>query len=373
MTVQVSAGLLFGIAYLAKAVALPFSCILIIAVGILWVVCQQTPPMRALRSLAMTFLGLFLIAGPWILLLSLKYERPVFSTSAEINHSIMGPSHSDGKHPTFREFHVPEQGRVTSWEDPSPAKYTHWSPLESSKNVFHQLKLMVKNAQAALFALKVFDWLGIGLICVIFGFCFHMPWRENLRLHRWRWSAVFVGCLVAVYLPVYGGDMRYYLAAYPFLLGGSLGFVGYLVRDPSNQTKVLSVLAVGFVAVSFLFPLSLIPTPNEKPGYQAAKILRDKLQAIHITGPIASVCESKDIAYYTAFLMEIPYHGNYRAAQTVEDVQTSSAKIMIVERGTVVDANLKKDKNFIPLEEDLFDSLGRDDIPDANVYINTKL
>lgn len=56
-SVQFSAGLLFGAAYLAKAPGLPFAFILIVAVGALWVVSQQTSPMHALRSAAITFLG----------------------------------------------------------------------------------------------------------------------------------------------------------------------------------------------------------------------------------------------------------------------------------------------------------------------------
>jgi len=155
LSVQFSSGLLFGAAYLAKAVALPLSFILISAAGLLWTICQQTSPARALRSVAITFLGVFVIAGPWILVLSFKYERPVFSTSGEINHALMAPDNAERTHPTFRIFHLPEEGRVTSWEDPRVPSYPGWSPLETAKDMIHQLKVIKSNAKKIFNIYKV--------------------------------------------------------------------------------------------------------------------------------------------------------------------------------------------------------------------------
>jgi hypothetical protein len=372
--VQISAGLLFGAAYLAKAVALPLSGILIMAAGLLWAICRQTSPTRALRSAAITFLGLILIAGPWILVLSFKYERPVFSTSAEINHTIVGPASINRGHPTSRTFHVPQNGRISSWEDPSLVTYVRWSPFDSLKNMKHQLRVIRENVDRILFILKNFDWLGIGLVAVIFGFLLHAPWKQNIRLDRWRWSAIFIGCLAGIYLPVAARSVRYYLATYPFLLGGSLCYVGHLAKSLSGQVKMLPIIALTLVSLSFLVPLAdSFSSLSPNTSYQAAKVLKGKLKAINITGPIASTSKSDKIAMYTAFLMEVPYHGKSPKAETVEDVESSAAKIIIVDRGTLVDLSLSQDKSFMSLDERMFDSLGKDAEPGAKVYINTKI
>jgi hypothetical protein len=372
-SVQFSAGLLFGAAYLAKAPALPLSFILIMAAGLLWTICQQTSPTRALRSAAITFVGLMLIAGPWIVVLSFKYERLVFSTSAGISHAVLGPSDVERGHPTFKDFQIPEQGRMSSWEDPGSNSYAHWSPFENAANFRHQLGIIYWNANKIISILKGFDWLGIGLVSVIFGFLFHAPWRQNIRLDRWRWAAIFIGCLVVIFLPVAGGEGRYYFSVYPFLLGGSLGYVGHLAKSRSDQGKILHIMALTLISLSFLFPLvngSFFP---KRPSYQAAKVLKEKLNDLNISGPIASTSRLKNIDSYTAYLMKVPYHGRSEKSQTVEEVEASLAKIIIVDRGTSLDENLNKDRSFISLDEGIFDSLVKDFDFSVKVYINTKI
>ncbi len=372
-SVQFSAGLIFGAAYLAKAPGLPFAFILIMAAALLWTVCQQTSPTRALRSAAITIIGLMFIAGPWILILSLKYEKPVFSTSAGISHAVMGPPGVGRGHPTFSDFHVPEQGRVSSWEDPISKKYSHWSPFDSTENLRHQLRIVHNNVMKTIRMLKDFDWLGIGLVSVIFGFLFHAPWRQNIRSDRWRWSAIFIGCLVVIFLPGYAGEKRYYFSVYPFLLGTSLGYVGHLAKSWSGQAKILHAMALALVSISFLSPLANGSFFPQRPSYQAAKVLKERLNALHISGPIASTSRLENIDAYTAFLMQVPWHGRSERSQTVEEVESSLAKIIIVDRGTLVDENLHNDTSFICLDEKMFDSLGKDFESGVNVCINTKI
>jgi hypothetical protein len=369
-SVQLSGGLLFGLAYLAKAVALPLSFVLIITVGLLLIISQRISPLRAIRSAAITFFGVFLIAGPWILVLSFKYERPVFSTSAEISHAVLSPT--EGGHPAFREFHIPEPGRNSPWEDPNPKEYAHWSPLDNTENIRHQFRIIFSNAIKILKRLKDFDLLGIGLVSVLLGFLFHAPWKENMLLHPWRWSAIIIACLVGIYLPVASRDVRYYLAVYPFLLGGSLGYVGHQVEGQLGQGKLLPVMVVVLVSLSFFFPLATGSFIPHRLPYQAAKVLKEKLTALQISGPIASTSRLKNIDSYTAFLMKVPWHGRSEKAQTVEEVEASQAKIIIVDRGTLMDINLENDKRYISLDEKLFDALGADGDLGVKIYINTK-
>ena len=46
----------------------------------------------------------------------------------------------------------------------------------------------------------------------------------------------------------------------------------------------------------------------------------EKLNALNISGPIASTSRLENIDSYTAFLMKVPWHGRSERAQTVEEV-----------------------------------------------------
>ena len=86
------AGLFYGLAYLAKSVALPISIALIITLHGLRILAGDRPARAGIKAAIRTFLTLMVIASPWILILSYHYGFPTFSTSALINHAIVGPS-----------------------------------------------------------------------------------------------------------------------------------------------------------------------------------------------------------------------------------------------------------------------------------------
>jgi hypothetical protein len=140
---QFTAGMLWGTAYLAKAVAFPLAFGLGSSIAGLWVISRRTNLKIVLRSAAMTLLGFLLVAAPWVVTLSLKYQGFTFSTSAKISHAIAGPHGKPGAHPQV--FHIPEPGRIWWWEDPSPNFYQdlYWSPLESLTYAKHQTSSLV--------------------------------------------------------------------------------------------------------------------------------------------------------------------------------------------------------------------------------------
>jgi hypothetical protein len=111
----VLAGLLWGLAYLAKPVALPWMLLVAVAQGLLE---ARTHP-SCWRKSAITVGTAMLIALPWIFVISAKYNRITISTSGPIAHAIAGPLDVDRYHPTFVTLHRPGKGRITSWEDPT--------------------------------------------------------------------------------------------------------------------------------------------------------------------------------------------------------------------------------------------------------------
>jgi len=79
--------------------------------------------------------GMMLLVLPWAMVLSLHYGEPTFSTSAALNHALVGPHNPDWLHPSSAVYNVPEAGRITTWEDPTLLRnhplYKPWSPLSS--------------------------------------------------------------------------------------------------------------------------------------------------------------------------------------------------------------------------------------------------
>ena len=203
------AGIVLGTAYLAKAVALPVSALMIIALAGTNVAVCQSSLRQTVRATTIIVAGFLIVAGPWIGILSYKYGHPVFSTIGPILHALVGPPDMARDHPDKLHFYKPETGRITTLEDRTNLPYNYWSPLESVAYAVHQARLIHRNAHTIVQYLKTFDWLGLGLISAIFGYLFGVPWRKSLQEEPWRLSFIPIASLAVIYLPVYAGAVRH--------------------------------------------------------------------------------------------------------------------------------------------------------------------
>ena len=168
-------GATWGLAYLAKAVALPVGVVVSVLLALCWRRGQAENRQAAWRQLSQA-LGLFLlVALPWIITLSVKYDKPTFSTSGAIAHAIVGPGNErPAPHPFGSTVYQPDTGRVTAWEDPSRMNYDYWSPFGSGENFSHQLSLIGRNTLTEFQFLAAFDgvgklfgWFGLGTLVFI--------------------------------------------------------------------------------------------------------------------------------------------------------------------------------------------------------------
>jgi hypothetical protein len=151
----VAAGLCAGLAYLAKAYMLPF-ILAQLPLALLFLarrgVCSSSQPEGSLRasfrwrpwlsSVGWALLGLMLVAGPWIAVLSAHYGRLTFSTAGPANHANVGPS-------CFRLDPL--------WNPPLQADFIFdphfgpdWSPFQSQHHFWHQLYLIYFNTRNGL-------------------------------------------------------------------------------------------------------------------------------------------------------------------------------------------------------------------------------
>jgi hypothetical protein len=137
-----SAGLFAGFAYLAKGYMLPF-LLIHLPVSLLILSRRGCKDSKArtgagwLRTLLLAGLGLSLVAGPWIAVLSAHYGHVTFSTAGSANHANVSPSNF---------------GHDPLWKPPlepdfilNPHYGPDWSPFQSLSSFRHQLFLVFHN------------------------------------------------------------------------------------------------------------------------------------------------------------------------------------------------------------------------------------
>ena len=371
---QLAAGVLWGVAYLAKAVAIPIAAAVLVAVSVRFIVARPSAWKGIAVAVATTALGMLLIASPWIGLISHKYGRLTFSTSARINHAIAGPSDVDRDHPVARTFHVPEAGRVTVWEDPTRMDYKYWSPFDSIRYAVHQAKLMYWNAYRVVDAMGRFDRLGFGMTAAFLGFILARPWRRAISDAPWRWAAVLIAALAAPYLPVYAQLDRYYEAAYPLLAIAGLRFVSALAPAAPTGFRWRRALGLAGVFVSMVQDPTAWRSADFITGTPDAyaEQIAVSLKRAGIVGPVAGA--GKDAGwpggehahFYVAYFLNQPDYGA-EATPTPDRCVSSGASLLVVPRNTLVARDLSEDPRFEDLDATLFSRWGQP-IPPLKVF-----
>ena len=388
---QAACGAAWGGAYLAKAIGLPLAGAVITSVAMArWFLFRRGFLMSAAeskgcsaRSFLLAWLRTLGVTGlvclPWILVLSFHYGRPVFSTSGPIAHAVVGPADLERYHPFARVFHSPDQGRITSWEDPSGMNYRYWSPLENAAYRTHQIGLIQKNAETAVGLLGSFDAFGVGVLG-LFGAAVSLGFRMRRRVEgrpvlSWEIAWVPIVCLVLLYLPVYLSwfDQRYFFFALPLMLAvcfGGLERFGELTGTGLRATPLgawvgvaQAVLCLVFLAPNFR-PMGMALDGAPDPASFYARDLAARLKGLGISGRVAgsAILTGGRTGIYLAYYMDQPWLGD-ELKPTAQRIASSGAELMVVTRRDALQAELGRDPRFEDLDEKLFKTL-----KDAEAY-----
>ncbi|MEY4879785.1 MAG: hypothetical protein RJB62_1254 [Pseudomonadota bacterium] len=350
-------GLIYGIAYLAKSIALPLAIAIVIGIYVFRALVGAMTALAAARAAGALLAGIMVVAAPWILILSLHYGTPTFSTSGAIAHALIGPGEGNTVHPSFREFHVPEPGRITSWEEPSLMAYHHWSPFANAGNFRHQMSVVSRNIRYIMTLLGDFDWFGLGVASALCGFLFHRPWQDGFRRQPWRCAPLVIAAVGAAYAPVFADTSRYYFLCYPLLLGCAFAFLnditGNASRAPSSVSRPHFSRALITLVVAGSFLVNLFPNvwwtvrnDDAAPEFRRAEEL-SALLAKEPEGPIASVGYPVFYAgVHTAFLSNRAYYGNRVDTPLPEEIISAGIAFLVVGAGSPMDGILAMDKRF---------------------------
>jgi hypothetical protein len=116
------AGAWGGVAYLARAYAVPVVLVTLPVVALIGWWCATRGTVRvvtALRAVALLLVGFAVVAGPWAATLSVTEGTPTFSTSAGFNADLVAPG-SAGNPFNARGLYEPvRDGGLSGWEEPS--------------------------------------------------------------------------------------------------------------------------------------------------------------------------------------------------------------------------------------------------------------
>jgi hypothetical protein len=375
-------GLLWGLAFLAKAVAFPLAFAVLIGFAETWRL-SGVPRRKIAKSLAWTLIPFFIITIPWIVTLSVKYQKFTFSTSGRINHAIAGPPDMDRYHPFSRTIRQPEPGRVTSWEDPSPLSYRYWSPFASPQYALYQLRIIAGNAPVifhllggvnpaqlvlrlregltpndAVRIMPGFDLLYLGLIGLFAGL---VGWRSHLAQERWRWVIVPAVLGAGIYLPVFllPDDQRYFYPLFPLLWAAASGAFHRWVTNLKKAGSAFERTGWRIVTASFALPalfwllVALVGMPN--PANDCARELATRLQAAKLTGPVAGsgLLPGGRAGLFLAYYTSQPWYGDL-VSPNPAGFRASRAKLIVVRRGLPLQEALETDPAFQNLDRRLF-------------------
>ncbi len=360
------AGVVVGTAYLAKAVALPVSITVVIALAMLRGSCGMMAWRHASRAAVLSLTGIGLIAAPWIVVLSMHYGKPTFSTSGAINHAIAGPDAGPHQwaHPFTRTFHVPAPGRITSWEDPSQMNYPQWSAFESLENFVHQVRVSIGSIGRISSILTNFDLFGLGLAAAAMGFFFHWPWKEGFEKQPWRQVGLIVAIHCSAYILFSTRVERYFVNCYPLLMVAAFGFTHWLADQVNGHGRwgilgepgrLFPMAAVALVLFAFvprsadLFAYGLSGQVDQ--AYLHAKSVAAALgpMAKDPSGGVAVAGPDNDFGIRLSFVSGRPYFGRSNVAVDAATLHATGAKILVVARGSATDVALAADPSVAPL------------------------
>lgn len=371
----IAAGMWWGMAYLAKAVALPLAVLTTAGLAVL-VLCGRSELRRVMaQRLGLVWLCTALVAGPWIAVLSLHHGKFTFSTTGPIAHALAGPGEASRYHQAMVTLHQPDVGRVTQWEEPSRMGYRFWSPFASGENLQHQLTVVARNAvtltewlwgvrwlsgpddpRGAARMLPGFDLLGLSLAGVVGGVVVAFTHRRRARRVRWSWAVVPVVGLGGLYLPffVMAEDSRYFHAAMPFVWVLVIGAWGWVSREQEWARRIRPTV-FRVAGWAFLIPpllwlgLALHGIPNT--ASQTANELAAQLKAGGHRGAVAGsgLLPGGRAGLYIAFLLGERWLGDDVQAGPAE-LATAGARLVVVRRNSPQAEALGRDARWRPIE-----------------------
>ena len=281
--VAFGAGLIGGAAYLAKAYALafvPLHLALTLAVGL----SVRGGLGARTRQLVAGLAGVALVAGPWVVAVSVKEGRPTIGSVTRLADAFVYSIKTGQNCPLYR-VQTPRPGRINVWENPTEIPQDYVDAARPPEN--YRSRILLANGNELNNMLRWFDPivpLAVGWVIVVLS----IPVQLLLRAVDWRGPQtprkgrpvgtlgvprrIWLAGSVAVYA---GGYMlvlmesRYLWPIWALLLVLTLGVLGASPGGRAGRWRLLApALLLG--AVAGAVAMSLYPWFDPSPTSKGA-------------------------------------------------------------------------------------------------------
>jgi hypothetical protein len=303
-------GLCGGISFLAKSYALPFFLSHFILMNFLHYFRYKTRREKS-TTIKGLFCGLFmfvLVSGPWIILISVKYQEFTFSTSGTYNIAVFGPE-TKGHPPNVNKgfYAPPNPTAICITEDRYSIYADPWSPFDSRDDFKYHITHNVKtNPNTLIRIFKRFSTFST-MICIAFMLILIQKPREILAQYKVLYPLVSLLLYVAGYVFVYICPRYIWVTCFLLLLMG--GYIIELLLRGDFFTRT------GTIALYILFGLSFILAPINANLIPYINFNREIYQTSHKFRPyiqpgdaIASNKQYKD-SYRLAYHLDGRFYG----------------------------------------------------------------
>jgi hypothetical protein len=295
-------GITGGLAFLAKAYALPF----VLAHFTLAVLLHYGRDRRVPRAWGLGLAGVMLVAGPWIIILSIKYQKPTVSTVASIAHAIIGPRDKPRKHPTARMYDL-EPGRISIWETPERMAYNRWSPFQRQRYLLYQARYARDTAWLIFKTVASYDALRLSLPTLAAGL-FLAAWRrDGPALRSFAHLLLLAGVYCAGFTLVFFFDRYIESFIWPLTLAAALAGAACLAATPwATRRTWMRAGLLALVLASFAW--SVLRPLFQRPAASAAyRELARRIEQRATPAPIASTDWKEGL--YVAYHLGAPHAG----------------------------------------------------------------
>ena len=336
----VSAGALGALAYFAKPYGFPFfiSHFLLINAGHYFGSRARQDKRNVLRNLVVGFLLFGLLSGPWIALISQKYDRITFSTMGRGVLAALGPGSEhetlEKGDPIFFEGFIepPNETAFVIYEDPTYARNESWNPLESRRSFKHLLSNIAKNLFEGLRVYESFSRLAGPILIVYLLMILALPFNKLFS----RRELLFPFLTILLYTGGY--TLFHFEARYLWIVNILLLLMGGQVLNELFRGEFFRTKAVRNV-LSLLFVLSFIITPLKSQADMSQNNINGRMHALgvklagryDIHGNIASnrMVSSHDSWHRTfrlAYWLKSSYYGQAREGISDDELERDLKK-----------------------------------------------
>jgi len=322
-------GLVAGIAYLAKAYALPFFLLHFSVLAVIY--SRRAGPgatRRALRTFALGLAGAAIFVLPWATAISVKYGYPTITTASAIGAEIT--PEGEKRLPQLCRLYHPQEGRLNAWEDPfdGTVSYPARNPIVRRDSFKHHLRKIDSNlTRFRHFVGYAAHWdilsgmLFFALLVVIAGRA-PRPATTSLQWIIWTVAAYASGYVVFHALP------RYFLPLEPILLALAFLLLQMLItsggeHDISGGKRFLfrrrgCLAGVILAAVFMINPLAYVSSRFLDPPEFAEARVAEQLRSLPLHSPMAASKWNSGV--YVSYHLRMKYLG--RPASTSPTAMT---------------------------------------------------